>query len=170
MYRLFMTFSAFASLLLSLGASAAEPLRVTLEAIEHQRAQLVIVEIDGSTQSYTPAELEALPTYRIVTATPWRDLPAAFDGILLSDLLAAHGLEEVQAIRVTAENDFATTIPREVWMTTPVLLATRVDGRAHSRRERGPIQFVVPAEDYAVSQVLDESHLVWMAARIEPAK
>lgn len=148
-------------------AAAQNPEPVTLDPVTHMQAELVVMGVDGTEMRFTPADLEALGTYRLHTTTPWREEPAAFDGVLLSDILRHGGLDSVDEIRVIAENDFATTIPREVWETIPVLVATRVDGRAHTRRERGPIQFVMSMDDYTSSPLASEAHLVWMAARIE---
>ncbi|MBT8425579.1 MAG: hypothetical protein KJO67_11430 [Silicimonas sp.] len=106
----------------------------------------------------------------MVTKTPWRPEEAVFEGTTLQVLLRAHGLDGSEAIRVTAENDFQSIVEREVWEDVPILLATRVDGRPHTRRARGPIQFVIPDADYSSSDVAKEGHLVWMAARIEPVR
>ena len=100
----------------------------------------------------------------------WRDQPAVFEGVLLSDLLAAHDLQAAGDITVTAENDFVSLFSPEVLNATPILVATRVDGRPHSRRARGPFQFVVDADAFEQSEALEESHLVWMAARIEAGR
>lgn len=162
---------AFAlALALSIGPISADAdlAAVTLAPISHAQATLTVVAEDGSSTSYTPADLETLPTYRMETTTPWRDTPSAFEGVLLADLLRAHGLDQTSAIRIVAENDFASKMEREVWETLPILIATRVDGQPHNRRERGPIQFIIDADDYASSDVASESHLVWMASRIEP--
>lgn len=157
-----------AALLGILAASAlASPQSVTLEPIEHMAAQLVVVRPDGSETAYSPADLEQLPNYRLRTETPWRAQPADFDGVLLRDILAANGLLEVEAILVTAENDFTATIPRVLWETVDVIVATRVDERPHTRRERGPIQFVIDMDEYQSHDIAEEEHLVWMAARIE---
>jgi len=51
-----------------------------------------------------------------------------------------------------------------------ILVATRVDGKAHSRRVRGPIQFIIDAEAFVGSSLATEASLVWMAARIEAAE
>ncbi len=146
-------------------AGAPEP--VALDPLQHNPAVLEVIGGAGSPVSFTPADLERLPTYRITTKTPWRDAPAVFDGVLLDDLLRETGLFDAPAIRVVAENDFASVIPRDLWQTTPVLVATRVDGAPHARRARGPIQFVIDMETYETSDIARESHLVWMAARIE---
>lgn len=156
--------------MLSAEFAAADVENVTLEPIRHQRAQLVIAGQSGD-MSYAPAELEAMGASRMVTITPWREQPTTFDGVLLSDLLTENGLGDVEAIRVIAENDYAVVIPREVWTSWPVLVATRVNGKAHSRRERGPIQFILPMSDSAsVGEGEYVNHWVWMAARIEAAE
>jgi hypothetical protein len=161
--------AAFAFVLSPLAAFCA-PLPVELPPMNHAEAQLVIVDASGNESVYTPGELETYPTYRLTTTTPWRDEPAEFEGVLLSDFLAAHGLAGVDAILVTAENDYTATIPRAVWEQTAVLVATRVNGQPHSRRSRGPIQFVIAMEEFNSSEVALEDHLVWMATRIEAAQ
>ena len=149
--------------------AAAEPIRsMTLEPIDHHDALLTVVGATGVSQ-YAPADLEAMGTYRLTTTTPWRDLPADFDGVLLRDLLAAHGLDQVAALRIVAENDFAVTLPRAVWDSVPILVATRVNGKAHTRRTRGPIQLVMPMSVYESRPDMREGYWVWMAARIEDA-
>ena len=166
------TLAAFAAALsLAFGPAAAEDVEpVELEAIEFQDAALTFAGADGE-KTYTPAELEEFGTYRIVTTTPWRDEPAVFEGPLLGELLEAHGLADLPAIRVTAENDYSVVIPREVWAERPVMLATRVDGEAHRRRERGPLQFVfLMDEEPALGEQSFEKNWVWMAERIEPAE
>jgi hypothetical protein len=148
-------------------SACAAPKPVVLESVQHMPAELVVMRPDGSEIRYSPADLEALPTYRLTTTTPWRANPAAFDGVLLSDILEASGLDGAEAILVTAENDFTATIPKAVWQDLDMLVATRVDGQPHTRRARGPIQFVIGMDAYTASGIAREEHLVWMAARIE---
>lgn len=149
---------------------AAEPTPVDLDDIRHRSAALTVAGPDGVT-TYSPSQLEAMGAMRLVTTTPWREEAAAFDGVLLSDVLAAHGLLDASAIRVIAENDYAVTIPATVWQNWPVLVATRVNGKAHTRRERGPIQFVLPlSADASLAGEGAERYWVWMAARIEAAE
>lgn len=148
-------------------ALADVPQPVSLEPVMHGEAALTIVDPDGATSVYPITMLEELPTYRIETTTPWRADPTQFDGVMLRELLEVNGLAGVDSIKVTAENDYAVTIPRALWDTVPVLVATRANGAPISRRERGPIQFVIGREDFANSDIPNESYLVWMAARIE---
>ena len=115
----------------------------------------MVVDVNGVETSYAPAELEQFATYIIVTVTPWRSEPAEFSGGQLSDVLAAHGLDTFSAIRVTAENDYRTTLSRQVMDDVNILVATRVNGQPHNRRERGPIQFVIDADSFERSQQAD---------------
>ena len=151
-------------------SAQAAPKPVALDTMRHMSATLTVIGGNGSETSYTPATLEEFPTYSLRTTTPWREEPAEFEGILLRDLLEANGLADAEAIAVTAENEYQVTIPRIIWQELDVLVATRVDGRQHSRRNRGPIQFVISADEYGTSPDAREDHLVWMAARIEAAR
>ena len=163
------TFSAaLAAAAVATASWAGQPAPVDLAPIQHTEASLEVIGPDGSATVYTPGDLETFATYRLETVTPWREAAAEFEGVLLTDVLAASGLLDVPAIRVTAENDFSSVIRREVWQSVPILVATRVDGRPHSWRARGPIQFVMDMDAYTASEAASESDLVWMAAKIEP--
>ena len=150
--------------------AVAEPKRVVLPHVEHAVASLEVIGSDGQSTVYSPVQLEEFPTYEIETRTPWRDQPAVFSGVLLSDVLARHDLLSATMIVVTAENEFSATFDRRAMMAAPILIATRVDGAAHSRRARGPIQFVISEQDMKASGAFDESHLVWMVTRIEASR
>lgn len=154
----------------SVAPSLADVQAVTLEPLRHRAATLV-VQGTGGDQAYSPAQIEALGAHRMITRTPWRDQETVFDGALLSDILAANGLLDAPAIRVIAENDYAVTIPAAIWKNFPVLVATRVNGEPHNRRDRGPIQFILPMDDEAsLGGGENLSYWVWMAARIEPVE
>ena len=146
-------------------AGAMEPVEVS--DTRFARATLTVMGPDGAVE-YPPSQLEELGTYELTTVTPWRADAAEFIGVRLVDLLAANGLEDAQATRVIAENDYAVTIHRESWINHQALIATRVNGRAHSRRERGPLQFVFDMSDEPeTGEKTFEANWVWMAARIE---
>lgn len=160
--------AAVVAAVLAVAPAWAAPEPVTLDPIEHQDAHLSITGEDGSVSTYDPAGLEAMGSFRITTRTPWNEEPATFDGILLADLLAQYGLAEEPAIVVVAENDYEVRIPREAWKGMDFLVATRVDDHGISRRERGPIQFILSEDDMA-SPLYSPSYLVWMAAQIRAA-
>ena len=77
--------------------------RVELAPIAHSDASLTIIDPSGTEHVYLPADLEALPTYALETVTPWREEPALFEGIMLADLLARHGLDQLDRIFVLAD-------------------------------------------------------------------
>lgn len=161
MLRAFLT----SALLAATPALAMEP--VDVEKTRFAKAELTVKSGERDF-SFSPAELEELGTYTITTDTPWRETPAEFVGIRLTDLLDATGLQDASALRVIAENDYAITMDRDVWMNHDLLIATRVDGRGHTRRARGPIQFVFNmSENPATADQDFQSNWVWMAARIE---
>lgn len=148
-------------------AAMADIVPVQVDAIEFRQAQLTITTAQGAV-NYQPADLEAVGTYSLTTVTPWRPEPAEFVGVLLRDVLEVNGLSHLDRIRVTAENDYAVELERDSWMQHDALIATRVDGAAHSRRARGPLQIVFPMSD---NPELGETGYikkwVWMAAAIE---
>ena len=148
-------------------AALADVQRVTLAPLDHARASLTI-EGPAGTRVYTPLDLEAAGAARMETITPWREEPATFDGVLLTDILRENAIEDADAIRVIAENGYAVEIERRVWERWPILIATRVNGAAHSRRSRGPLQFVLPmSDDPEAGASHMASNWVWMAERIE---
>lgn len=149
--------------------TAGELTKVDLDPITHNVASLTVVAVDGAEISYSPADLEAFQTYTLTTTTPWREIPVKFDGVLLSDVLAASGLQNSDAIVVTAENDYQTTFSKELLDSIKILVVTRANDKPHSRRDRGPIQFVIEADAFNASSLTSESNFVWMAARIEAA-
>ncbi|MEM6891579.1 MAG: hypothetical protein AAF636_26175 [Pseudomonadota bacterium] len=161
----------FVALAMSVSSAMAGTMSpVKLEPITHTQASLEVIGANGVSTTYTPAELEQFTTYSLTTTTPWREEPAEFEGVLLSEVLAAHGLDSAASILVTAENDYSTTMARELLDSVQILVATRVNGRPHSRRARGPIQFVIDSEEFTSSPLTTESNFVWMAARIEAAR
>ena len=163
--RFALTFSILAAMATPMFAEGLIP--VDLAPMTHQTATLTLVTSDGTEANYTPAELEEFPTYTLTTTTPWREVPVKFDGVLLADVLAKHGLDSAASIIVTAENDYQTTFGHDLLQSVDILVATRANDKPHSRRDRGPIQFVIDADAFNSSSLTSESNFVWMAARIE---
>ena len=159
------------SLLVLGGITAtAEPKRAGLPHIDHAVASLEVIGSEGQSAVYSPTQLEEFPTYEVETRTPCRAQPADFAGVLVSDVLARHDLLSAPMIVVTAENEFSAAFDRRAMMAAPILIATRADGAAHSRRARGPIQFVISEDDMKARGALNESPLVWMVTRFEASR
>lgn len=161
---------AFALCLMAAPLAAGLLQPVTLSAMQHDNAELIVTHQDGSEARFSASDLEQFPTYRLTTTTPWRTEAAVFEGIRLRDLLDANGLGDVDSISVAAENEYTVSIPHAAWQELDILVATRVNGQPISRRERGPIQFVVDMDSYKASSIAREDYLVWMAARISAGK
>lgn len=157
----------FVAFMMPANASGLKPTQ--LEPITLSSASLTIEDHNGVQTVYDISDLEQFPTYSLTTATPWREEPARFEGVMLSDILERHGLQEMEMIAVAAENDYVVRFNRVIWSTVPILVATRVNGAPISRRERGPIQFVIDADAMVEhDDILSERYLVWMAASLKP--
>ncbi|MDP3407192.1 hypothetical protein [Bosea sp. (in: a-proteobacteria)] len=92
------------------------------------------------------AMLEALPSRVTVATTPWYPQKTRFEGPLgaaLLDLVGATGT----VLRVTALNDYAVEIPVADLRKWPVILATKIDGKPISVREKGPLFVIYPFDE-----------------------
>jgi hypothetical protein len=87
--------------------------------------------------------LDALRNRTTVAETPWYDETHAFEGALLSDVVAAVGAEG-HDLRVVAINGYEAVIPASDIAQFPIILATRIDGETLSVRDRGPVFIVYP--------------------------
>ncbi len=113
------------------------------------------------------AMLEALPGRVSAVNTPWYDSKKTFEGPLGSALLDAVGATG-QTLRVIALNDYAAEIPVEDFRKHPVILATKLDGKAMAVREKGPIFVIYPFD--ADPSLFNEKYFnrsVWQVKAIE---
>lgn len=97
----------------------------------------------GGSARLDASMLQALPARVTATATPWYPRKTTFEGPLGSALLDMVGAKGT-TLRVTALNDYAVDIPAEDFRKWPVILATKVDGKAIPVREKGPIFVIYP--------------------------
>ncbi|THF66328.1 hypothetical protein E6C76_05655 [Pseudothauera nasutitermitis] len=172
MKRLRHALAAFAALFLFVSAvraaPAGAPYPVTLPAFPAGPQVLSTVAPDGATQRYSMADLEALGTWELTTSTFWPGDDGTYQGVLLSALLRDAGLAEAAAVRLVAQDGFSQVIPRADWVTWPVLLASRRDGGAMARRDKGPLRIIYPREmDGALHDAVYRLRWIWMLARIE---
>jgi len=117
------------------------------------------------------AEIEAIGLFRVSTTTFWPKDDGVYEGVLLSSLLKHVGLADVKELTIWAVDGFSQNIPREDWIMWPILLATRRDGKAMTRRQKGPTRIIYP-RDLAPILKDDRYHLrwVWMINEIEKTK
>jgi hypothetical protein len=89
------------------------------------------------------AMLDALAARETTAKTPWFDEAHTFKGSLLSAVLEAAGAHGT-ALRVRAINGYEAVIPMEDVASWPIILATRIDGKELSVRDKGPIFVIYP--------------------------
>jgi len=113
------------------------------------------------------AMLAALAQKTTVTKTPWTTGEVSFAGPLGSALLDAVGATG-GTLKVVALNDYSADVPAADLREHPVILATAMDGKPMSVREKGPLFLIYPFDDEP--DLYNETYFnrsVWQIARIE---
>ncbi len=118
-------------------------------------------------QTFTLAQLDALPQTTVTTITPWTNGKHSYQGVRLNVLLDQLGIT-ANTIKATALNAYWAKLPVDDARKYPVLLATRQDGQVLTRRNKGPIFIIYPLSDYPdLDQERTHSFMVWQAVRID---
>lgn len=121
----------------------------------------------GEASEFDLEMLEALPQHTIKTETPWYEGETTFTGPLLAsvfDAVDGHG----DMIRVRALNDYSAEISVTEIRNYPVILATRVDGKRFSVRDKGPLFVIYPFTEFPeLYNEVSFNKSVWQVARIE---
>jgi len=133
---------------LGLPVRAADPLAQPTGKVVLSVTGLVDRANASGRADFDMAMLEALPQHSFVTATPWFKTPRKFSGPLLRDVMAAAGAKGT-TLSAVALNDYKVTIPAEDAQRFKVLMATRLDDRPMTVREKGPLFIVYPYHDSA---------------------
>lgn len=103
-------------------------------------------EVDGKVL-FDLAKLQALPQHEVVTGNPWVDKPHRYRGPKLADLLASVGASGKTVI-LTALNSFQITIEWDKVAKYDPILAWQDDGVVMRVRDKGPIWFMLPLDQY----------------------
>lgn len=132
---------AFTASILSSAAQASET------------ATLAIIAADGSHHDLNADKIAALPQHTLDTHTAWTEGVQHFDGVLLRDVLASAGIKAEDAkdkvLEALALNDFRVEIPAADAYKYDVLLAQKINGKALSRRDKGPYWIVYPRDQHS---------------------
>lgn len=144
--------TALAVLLLAGGPAAAAPEHQGLDAPKEQ----VILTVSGAithtngdgVARFDRPMLEALAGRLAMVETPWLEGMSAFEGPLASAVLEAVGASGSR-LRIEALNDYVAYIPMEDIGMLDIILATRLNGRPMSVRDRGPIFIIYPFDQDA---------------------
>ncbi|TNI85674.1 molybdopterin-binding oxidoreductase [Aeromonas sobria] len=103
-------------------------------------------EVDGKVL-FDLAKLQALPQHEVVTGNPWVDKPHRYRGPKLVDLLASVGANGKTVI-LTALNSFQISIEWDKVAKYDPILAWQDDGVVMRVRDKGPIWFMLPLDQY----------------------
>jgi hypothetical protein len=111
-------------------------------------------------------DIERLPLHQTVLETKW-ELRGAFQGVLLSDLLAAVGLGSADRVRLHAIDEYAITVERHEIIEGNPLLATRLNGQPFGIENKGPLMLLWPqdAED-TVAGTASTAKWIWSVIEI----
>ena len=94
--------------------------------------------------------LEALGRASFATRSEVSEVPQLFEGVPLRALLDRIGVQG-NSLRASALNDYAAVIPLGDLRFEPIL-ATKVDGRVLTIRDKGPLWIAYPRDSYKVLQ------------------
>lgn len=161
-------------------------------AQDHEDPELLIIEDASGTPvgEYTPDDLKSNFTiHDRVTQTPWTDdgEEIHYRGVFLKDILAQHGLDELQSVEVFADDDFLAVIGMDDIEDYSPLIAFELSCTDQDRTEaicsddqefralelddRGPYFLVWPYQDLPDHYVPSRNNLwVWWIIGIRPAQ
>ena len=120
----------------------------------------------GDTAQFDLAMLEALKGRKGEMETPWTEGKVTFEGPLLREILAAVGATGT-SLKVRALNDYAADVPADD-AKLDTILATKLDGKLMSVRDKGPLMLVYPFDlDQGLYNEKYFSRSVWQIKEIE---
>ncbi|SIP96026.1 hypothetical protein SAMN05880561_101451 [Rhizobium sp. RU33A] len=120
----------------------------------------------GDVAQFDMAMLEKLKGRKGEMETPWTTGRVTFEGPLLREILAAVGATGT-SLKVRALNDYAADVPAED-AKLDTILATKIDGKPMSIRDKGPLMLVYPFDLNA--DLFNEKYFsrsVWQIKEIE---
>jgi hypothetical protein len=121
---------------------------------------------NGDTADFDLKMLEALGIQSLSTATSLTDGPQEFSGVPLRKILAAVDARG-KTVEAVALNDYTYDIDIEDFSRFPVILATRMNGRALRVRDKGPLWIVYPLDEFTeMEQVQIERRMVWQLRQL----
>ena len=139
-------------LLISPAATAAPPAAVPSGRIVLTISGTVAKPNRGKEAVFDMAMLEQLPQRSHHVATPWYPRMVTFRGPLLRDVLAQVGASG-STIQTVAINDYSVQIPFADSRQFEVIVATRMNGRPMSPRDKGPLFIIYPYGRFSPAEV-----------------
>jgi hypothetical protein len=138
--------------------AAQSPRDAVLEVVAGTRAAPQLLDM---------AALQAMPSRRIKTRTPWHEGEPVFAGPLLRTVLAAAQVS-ANALRLYALNDYWVDIPADDAHKLDVIVATSIDSQPISVRDKGPLFVMYPFDSQPqLRNAVYFSRCIWQLRRIE---
>ncbi|WP_157670224.1 molybdopterin-dependent oxidoreductase [Chitinibacter sp. GC72] len=110
----------------------------------------VILNVVGKVttpQAFSLAELDKLPQKKMTVSTPWYPEPQTFEGPLLRDVLQLAKLKG-DTLKLQALNDYTIDVPAADSQQYDVIVASRLNGKTMSIREKGPLFIMYPFDQH----------------------
>lgn len=121
----------------------------------------------GEDATFDLAMLESLAGRSATMTTPWTEGKVTFSGPFLRSILNAAGASAGQ-LKVQALNDYSVTVPASDATMPDVIVATKMNGKTMSVRDKGPTMLVYPFDlDPKLYTETYFSRSVWQIKDIE---
>jgi len=115
-------------------------------------AEALLTVVSGDEQiKIQRDDLATLKTATITTGTDWTDGVSTFKGPLVRDVLELAGVKGGAPTTVSAKaaNDYSVDIPIEDFRKYNVILATEMDDKPLTLRDKGPLWIIYPRDDHS---------------------
>lgn len=123
---------------------------------------------DGRRLALDLDTLERLKLVRYRVRDPWAKRDVVYTGVLLSDLLEfARARGRASRLRMTALDDYKTTIAVSDVARWPILLATRSDGKRIPVARGGPTRVVFPYGQFKIDPSRYNEQWIWSVKTID---
>jgi len=113
-------------------------------------------------------ELETFPQTTVTTASPYYDGLMAFSGPTLKRVIETFGLSDQTRITFRALNDYQVSGTLEEVLELDAIVATRMEGKTMSIRNRGPFWIMLPLSERPELDHGDyHRFMIWQLDQIE---
>ena len=122
---------------------------------------------DGQAATFDLAMLEKIAGRQASMETPWTEGETTFEGPILRNILKQVGASG-KTMRIVALNDYAADVPIEDAEQIDTILATKMNGKPMSVRDKGPLFLIYPFD--LDSSLYNEKYFarsVWQIKQIE---
>lgn len=117
---------------------------------------------------FTRADLLALEQKTIKTGNDYVDGTPVFRGPVAASVIGMIGNTGAKKVQLTSRNDYSVTLALDELTDYQAILALEMDGKALTRRDRGPIWLMYPMDAHPELQdPAFNSRLIWQVEVIE---